>query len=109
MALSKLETATLERFRDALVNSLHDDAVEVRLFGSKARGDDRKDSDLDVLAVVSSDDWHVCDKVYQIATNLLLETDVCISPKVISRRQFLRLRKEETPFIQNVMREGMAV
>ena len=109
MALTELEKTTLARFRDAVAESLHDDSVEVTLFGSKARGDDRKDSDIDVLAVVSSDDWHVRDQVYEIATDLLLETDVCISPKVISRGQFKYLKSEDTPFIRNVMRDGVTV
>lgn len=79
------------------------------LFGSKARGDDRPDSDIDVLVIVSTDDWHICDVVYGIATDILLQTDISISPKVISKRLFEQLQKEDTFFLRNISRDAIAV
>ncbi len=79
------------------------------LFGSKARGDARKDSDIDVLVIVSSDDWHMSDMVYSIVTDILLETEVCISPKVISQKDYTRLYSNGNSFIENVTREGIVL
>ncbi|MCK4311738.1 MAG: nucleotidyltransferase domain-containing protein [Candidatus Cloacimonetes bacterium] len=83
--------------------------VEVKLFGSRARGDARKDSDIDVLVIISSGDWRMCDVVYGIATDILLESNVCISPKVISKKKYNHLYNIGTPFIKNVIREGITV
>ena len=72
MRLSEKEEQALEKFKMWLKEVLSADLLEVRLFGSKARGDARKDSDIDVLVVISSDDWRVCDAVYSIVTDILL-------------------------------------
>lgn len=81
----------------------------MKLFGSKARGDDRADSDMDVLVIVASEDWHIRDTVYDVATDVLLQMDVCISPKVISKSRFVQLCKEGTSFIHNVSKEAITV
>ena len=109
MALSKPEREVLERFRSILRDVLPEERPELTLFGSKARGDDQLDSDLDVLVRVKSDDWRVCDKVYAVATQLLLDTGVCVSPKVISRTQFDRMRQEGVSFADNIIRDAVAV
>ena len=109
MRLSERERLALRRFRRALEEALAGDLVEVKLFGSKARGDAREDSDVDVLVIISSGDWRICDVVYGIATDILLETEVCISPKVISRKEYNHLYDMENSFIKNVIREGITV
>lgn len=83
--------------------------VELKVFGSKARGDDRPDSDLDVLVIVATDNWHICDTVYDIATDVFLQTDLCISPKIISKNRFDRLCREGSCFVHNVSRDAIAV
>lgn len=109
MALSTEEKSGLEQFKVGLKKILGDQLIELKLFGSKARGDDRPDSDLDVLVIVATDDWHICDTVYDIATDILLQTDLCISPKIISKDKFNQLRKENTSFICNVSRDAITV
>ena len=107
--LTAEEESVLRRFKQVLIDLLKDDALEVRLFGSKARGDDRPDSDLDLLVIVSGGSWRLADQVYGVATDLLLETGISLSPKVLSREEYGRLMREETPFLMNVVAEGLAV
>jgi len=109
MKLNEKEQQALRKFGMALKEALTDSLLEVKLFGSKARGDARKDSDIDVLVIISSGDWHMCDVVYDIATDILLETEVCISPKAISRKEYNNLYNSGNPFIKNVLREGITV
>jgi predicted nucleotidyltransferase len=49
MKLNEKEQQALKKFGMALKEALTDNFLEVKLFGSKARGDARKDSDIDVL------------------------------------------------------------
>jgi len=49
------------------------------------------------------------DAIYGVATDILLEDEVCISPKVINKKDYDRLRKMKTPFIRNIIREGIAI
>lgn len=107
--LSKKEQLALKKFKMALEEIFADNVEEVRLFGSKARGEGRKDSDLDILIIMSNGDWQMCNAVYEIATDILLETEVCISPKVITRKEYNLLYDTGTAFIKNVVREGIAV
>lgn len=107
--LNKREQMALKQFKKALEEKLGENLLEIKLFGSKARGDARKDSDLDVLVVISHGDWRMCDVVYDIVTDILLETEVCISPKVITREEHDYLYSSGNPFIKNVIREGIPV
>jgi len=75
--LSDQEKSILRQFKASLEQTLSGQLIEMRLFGSKARGDDHTDSDIDVLIIVASDDWHIRDKVYDVATDMLLQADVC--------------------------------
>jgi len=109
MALNTKEKSVLKRFKASLEKSLGNQLIELKLFGSKARGDDLPDSDVDVLVIVAGDDWHIRDTVYDIATDILLQTDLCISPKVISKNIFDRLKKESSSFIHNVSRDAIIV
>jgi len=73
VALSENENHALKQFKDSLQQALGAQFTELKLFGSKARGDDRPDSDIDVLVIVTDGDWRICDVVYGIATDILLQ------------------------------------
>ena len=103
--LSQMEDKSLKRFKKIIKDKLGDKFLDLKLFGSKARGSDKYDSDVDVIVIVSSDDWHLCDIVYNISTDLMLDTNVCISPKIISLRKFRDLQVQGSSFIQNILRD----
>lgn len=107
--LSKKEQLGLEKFRTALEKALGKNLVEVKLFGSKARGDARKDSDIDVLVIIATGDLRVRDVIYVLVTDILLEEEVDISPKVIDKKKYTHLLKIRTPFIKNIIRDGITV
>ena len=107
--LTDQEKATLKEFKAKLQEVFGGQLIELRLFGSKARGDGCADSDIDVLVIVTSDDWRICDVVYGVATDVLLQTDILISPKVISENLLGQLQKEDTFFFRNISRDAVAV
>jgi len=109
MGLSAKEKSALKHFKASLEQTLGSQLIELKLFGSKARGDDRPNSDMDVLVIVATDDWHIRDKVYDVATDVLLQMDVCISPKVISKTIFVQLCKEGTSFIYNISKDAITI
>jgi uncharacterized protein len=89
------------------VHSL-DPEAKVILFGSRARGDARKDSDWDFLillphAVTPSDKRKICDLLYDIE----LETEQVITSIVEGMKMWEAY--EETAFFKNVKREGVEV
>ena len=100
----------VQAVRERLLHSdVADEILKIVLFGSCARGQDRPDSDIDLLIVLRQDRWSVVDRIYELVTDLILEYGREISLKVFSLGEFQRLVERETPFIQGVRREGQIV
>jgi len=98
----------LQVLRRELSRILGDHLESVYLFGSRARGDARSDSDIDVLVVVRGDfDYgDLIRRTSFIVSALSLQHDVVISRAFVSKEQFAR---EQSPFLLNVRREGVKV
>jgi predicted nucleotidyltransferase len=79
------------------------------LFGSRARGDDRPDSDYDFLVVAGWPSREFRNKLYDIAVDIFLETGRDISLKIYKTQEFQRLRRMQTPFMSNVLKEGIKI
>ena len=98
----------LRTLRRELTRVLGDQLVSVILYGSRARGQARSDSDIDVLVVVR-DDSDYGDLIRRTSTAvaaLSLQHDVVISRAFVSTERF---KHEQTPFLLNVRREGVPV
>ena len=82
----------------------------IYLFGSRARGDEKPYSDYDLLLIVK-ENFTLADKdaLYDGVMDVLLATGAVLSLKIFKESEFSRLRKLGTPFMQNVLREGIKV
>lgn len=106
-ALSEKEQLLLKEFKGLLLKSFPDEVLEIRVFGSRARGQATPDSDLDVLVVTRHEDYHLSDRIIDLACDLLLKHRVYISPKVISQRHYHRLEAMDSDFLYHLKREGI--
>ena len=79
------------------------------LFGSRARGDERPSSDYDVLLVASSRDRTLVEAVHEAVMDVLFSTGRLISPKIFRRSDFERFSRIPTPFMKNVLSEGISL
>ena len=88
---------------------LSGNVVDVRLFGSEARGDATSESDIDVLVVVQPESERTAlkDRVIDIAFDVNLEFGVYVSPRVITPGILNHPVWRETPFIKNVAGESI--
>ena len=109
MRLTVQEQQALWQFKESLQARFGDEIVEVRVFGSKARGDAGPESDLDVLVVTKRDDWKLKEQIGQVATTILLEEGIYLSVKVFGGHVYRRLVELKTPFIKNVLEDGVLV
>jgi predicted nucleotidyltransferase len=105
--LPESERAALRKLKDALQRDFR--LIELRLFGSKARGDSTPESDIDVLVVLEDYDWQVEKAVYGLCYDVGLEFGIFISAALYSRREYTSRLTRATPFYRNVAREGVAV
>jgi uncharacterized protein len=82
--------------------------ASVFLYGSYARGDNKENSDIDLLVLVDKDMISYSDevKIKYPLYDLEFETGKIISPLVISRKDW-ETRHSITPFYLNVKREGI--
>lgn len=83
--------------------------VDVFLYGSYARGDNTKDSDIDLVAIVRGNRMEVqkpLDKIWDASSELGLEYDIVVSPKVIPYDEFMEY-KEVLPYYRNIAKEGV--
>jgi len=79
------------------------------LFGSRSRDDWRPDSDYDILIVLSEKKRSTVDGLYDAVMEVLLSTGRLISLKIFSAVEFDRLKSIPTPFVENVLKEGIEV
>ncbi len=78
------------------------------LYGSRARGDAREDSDIDILVVLKNDFNYseMLRRSSDLVASLSLENNVVISRAFAKKADY---EKRQTPFLMNVRREGVPV
>ena len=95
----------LKQLRDAL-NAMYGARLErVVLFGSRARGDQRSDSDYDVAVFLKdyADRWVEADRIADAATDILNETGAFIHAMPYRAAQY----SERSPLMHEIRREGL--
>ncbi len=79
------------------------------LFGSYARGDYRKESDIDMLVIWKGDEIDGWNSLEREAVEVLFKYGSFISLKIISPNEYSAMKDMDLPFIRNVSAEGVVV
>ena len=100
-AAAQFAGALRERYRDAL--------VDVRMFGSCARGEMHEDSDVDIAVVLEQVDWRTKRDVIDLSADIGLAHDVLLSATVLDRATFDHWRAQERPLVMDIERDGVSL
>lgn len=97
----------VERFQELVSKKVK--INELKVFGSRARGDASSDSDLDVLVVVEQLNHSIERYISDCAWEAGFPEDVIVMPVTISLNTLRNSPIRESAFIKNVYREGITV
>ena len=103
-----MQKEILKRIKSGIANV--DPNAEIYLYGSRARGDYRKDSDWDILVITSREnitfdyELDLRDPIFDIE----LESGEIISLIVYSKSEWQKM-KSLSPLFINVIREGIKI
>ena len=106
-SLTEKEKEGLERFKGALQSLLGDNLLSLRLFGSRARGEETDESDLDVLIIVKEKDRALCRRIVEESLEVDLACDMNLAPTILTAEEYRQNQEYGTPFYRNVEREGV--
>jgi predicted nucleotidyltransferase len=101
------DQAALAEFARRVRSALGPRLVELRLFGSKARGDATSESDLDVAVMTDGSSPGCEDEVVDIAFDVDLAYDVYLSPRVFPASVLSHPVWSLTGLVCAVEREGI--
>lgn len=112
--IQALDKPTLQAVRSFKERLLRDYPVhELRVYGSRARGTHRPDSDADVAVILDGDPSAFMPTklaMSDLAYDVLLETGINISPLPIWRSEWERPEQSAQPaLLANIAREGVRV
>jgi predicted nucleotidyltransferase len=107
--LTSEELSAVSDFARRVRAALGDRVVDLRLFGSKARGDDDPESDLDVLIIVRPGlpVAAVQDRLVDLAFDVNLANEVYISPRVVTSDELNDPIRVRASFLGAALREGV--
>jgi len=109
MKLSLKEKNILKEFKQRIKEKYSDEIQDMLVIGSKARGDATEESDIDIIIIISSDDWRKGDEIRGIGYELDEEIRYKLSIQVISKSHIDYLRRNNFQFIMNVERDAVTV
>jgi predicted nucleotidyltransferase len=107
VVLSPLEKIALDAFCDRVRVRFGPRVRDLRLFGSRARGDTHEESDIDVCVVIDDITWQEARDVDQVTADVLEAHDVLVSPFVISTARMELLRRRERAIAGEIARDGV--
>lgn len=109
--MSDYLAALMSGYREAVVQVLGERFGRMILFGSYARGDFHKESDMDIMILADLCPEEIsdyADKIYDITYDFEMQYGMEINPSVQSMRIYEQWKKVY-PFFMNVEREGVPV
>jgi predicted nucleotidyltransferase len=103
------EQPIIEEFKRRIEERFPGELIRLVVFGSTVRGDSTAESDVDLLAVIHSEDWKRGDEIRHLGYELEIMHGAVFSIQVMGQRHYQELKAHGSTFLANVEREGLSV
>ncbi len=104
---NRSEKKVVQSFIEELRNKMGDEILKILLFGSKARGDFNRESDIDIFVLVREKTQNIRDKVGDITADYVFDYDIPLSPVLYDLDEYNQNKKLGSFFFENVEKEGV--
>lgn len=107
MHLTKDEKKLIEKFKSNIEALLGKDKVKLILFGSKARGDFDRHSDIDIAIIVKKLTRKQKNLILEEIADFEFENIMPLSTLILSEKEFKFLKKRERAIAYEIENEGI--
>jgi len=104
ITLKKDEERALRTLKEELSRRFR--VIDLRVFGSKVRGEDTPESDIDVMLELDECNPDVKSKIYDIVFEINLENDTFICTTIFTKKEIEDGPLSESPIYKTIIREG---
>ena len=105
--LKKNEEMAIKSLKEALTKRFN--IVDLRLFGSKARGNSTSESDIDVMIEIDESNPDIESQIDDIIFKINLENDTLISAIIMSKSEIEKGPMSESPIYKITQKEGIPI
>jgi len=107
---SKKEKEIFRALKRLLQQRFGNALCEIRVFGSRSRGEHTPESDLDIMILLDIPvDWRIRREIRYSLADISLEYDVLLSARIFSTSEWQSPLFRITPLFTSIEREGIPV
>ena len=107
---SKKEKRIFKAVKNCLQQRFGNALCEIKVFGSRARGEHTPESDLDVMILLDVPvDWRIKREIRYLLAEISLEYDVLLSTRIFSTSEWQSPLFRITPLFNSIEREGILI
>ena len=101
--MNKSHNQAIKKFTLNAKKILKENLLDILIYGSIARGEEKKESDIDIIVVVKKNTFKTQMRLAALAFDILMETGEYISVQTLKSKELER----DTIFLHNVRRDAI--
>lgn len=105
--LKKNELTAIESLKKELSSRFN--LIDLRIFGSKVRGEDTPESDIDVFIEIDNINSDIESEIDDIVYKINLENDTFISTIIFGKKEIEEGPMSESPIYKVILKEGVPI